>query len=251
MTKIAAASLILFSLILCNCSEDNDSGPEALVQVVSFGLDPDHPPLRSQKEGFDSSGMTAVTVHAGDRIEVRPKSLIRHERVMPAPVSSRTSETVCTKPVQICVLSVPITEQRCHQKCKLCQDCNIFGCYPSTCCADVCENVTVGSRCLATVTRCDAQEVHWKDQTVYAELGNAVSKEDAEPMKSVEMLLQGIRLKLENPNSVGGTEGPECALAQFKPAVEAGKLLYLGKCRGLPGPISGERARGRQDSRTC
>jgi hypothetical protein len=50
------------------------------------------------------------------------------------------------------------------------------------------------------------------------------------------MLLQGIRLKLETPDRVGGTEGPECALGQFKPAVEAGKLSFtLGNVAGCPG----------------
>ena len=179
--------------------------------------------------------ITSATVYAGDRIEVRPKKLIRQERKVPDPVTSRTSETVCTQTVAVCTLSDPIIEHRCQRKCKVCDSCDLFGCRPDVCCHDECQDVHTGDRCLMTENRCVAQEARWKDQTQYAGLGDPAPKDDPEPMKSVARLNQSIRLKLESLDYPQTVSTAECALGQFKPAVNGDVLVFtLGNVPGCP-----------------
>ena len=229
----------------CGSADSTDDGsapaPAPTTQVISFGLSPDRPPLRSSKEPWEPSGITTVTVHAGDRIEVRPKKLIHEERASLDPVTTRTPpEKVCTKNIQVCTATTPTFEQRCTQKCKMCQNCNWLGCRPDICCSNDCQNVHTGDQCTSTETRCAVEEVHWQDESVYAGLGDTAPKEDKSPMKAIAQITQGIRLKLDPVDFGTTTPSAECALKEFNPTVSADAISFtLANVPACPGLFPG------------
>lgn len=237
-SRIIAILLVLPLLGGCGSNSDTSAPPTPSVQVISFGLSPDQPALRSSKDKWESSGITSLTVHAGDQIEVRPVKLIYQERATPGPVTTRTSEKVCTRSVQVCTASVPIFAPQCTRKCKLCESCNLFGCHYETCCSESCASVHTGDRCTNMETRCAAEEIHWQDVSLYSGLGDSTPKEDREPMKSVAQITAGIKIRLDSLDfsANSSTQPIECALNQFSLTVGAESVSFtLENVSGCPG----------------
>jgi hypothetical protein len=220
--------------MLAGCS-DAPKPAAPSIQVIDFGLSPDRPPLRSSQDVWETSGVTGVAVYPGDRIEIRPQKLIRQERSVAAPVTTRTSVKVCVAHAQVCTATVPTFETQCHQKCKVCESCNLFGCVFKTCCTPDCQSVHTGDQCTTWEDRCSSEQTQWQDECVYPGLGDFLPKDDALPLHSESLLTQGIHLKLDSMDSVANAAETDCAVSQFGPVVVGDAVVFtINNVAGCP-----------------
>jgi len=242
MKQLVLMSLMIFVMAGVSACSDAPDAPETVipmgrppVTVFPIGSDGDHPVLRNKEGDLGNARDTGITVMSGDRVEIHPSFLVREDRKPIAPKVTRQDNNVCTQYSEFCVATVPVTQTQCSRQCKHCQDCNIFGCTPNVCCADTCQDVHTGDRCIATEKRCVLQANQWIEQTVFSGLGDPQSVSDTSPMKSAALVTAGLKLRFSYPDANGTPHQSDCALDQFKPAIGTDKItVHLANVSGCP-----------------
>ena len=240
MKQVALFGLMVLVMVgIPACSDAPDSPPppsgRAPVTVFPFGTDGDHPVLRNKEGDLGNVRDTGVTVMSGDRVEIRPSYLVREDRKPLPPQVTRQDNSVCTRYADVCIGTTPVIQHQCSRKCKVCDSCNIFGCYPDVCCKDTCQDVHTGDTCIAYAKQCAQQTNQWTEQTVYPGLGDSGDVQDKAPMKSAALLIAGLKLRFSYQDARGTPQQSDCALDLFKPAVDADKIMVqLANVSGCP-----------------
>jgi hypothetical protein len=201
------------------------SGPvRPPVSVYTLGLDADHPILSNQLAGGANVRDTGIAIMSGDRIEIKPTCIFRGNRKAADPKKVRVDNDVCAQSASVCVSSEPVIEHRCDDQCHACVKCQVFPpvCYPWRCCDNVCEDVTVGTRCIRYEQRCVQHENQWRELTTYPALAPVEVVRDDLPMTKPDVLLNSIKLRFLL------AKGGEvvCPLVLFKPESDSEKFSF-------------------------
>ena len=207
------ALALLFTLTACAPGEDwpdDSQSPPAqagsppsapghpTVQAFAIGTDADHPPLLNADGGASGAVRdTAITVLAGDRLEIRPSALIREEKKVLPPTISKTDHTVCTQTAEVCIGTVPIVQHQCHDECHVCVQCVPLTpvCSPWRCCDTVCQDVHTGDRCILYRPECVKTEDQWTQVITFPGLGPSEPFNDTNPMASSDLTTSGLKLR--------------------------------------------------------
>ncbi len=184
-------------------------------RVVRIGdVNADGGVIRPMLRNDGSSIETGLTAVSGDLVELKPSFIIKEERELSIPQTTRQSNVTCLR-------SEPVYGQVCHTECE-CTHCpynvRLFG---EKYCGHVCSQERVS-------TRCALSEDEWIDTTVYSMGAPRFPKVD-DPVGYMEQLFEGVALKFtwKEIDAAGesGSREATCSLSQFARTGDGKSLL--------------------------